>query len=351
MNPLLEVRGLRKYFPAGGSLFRRGRAEVRAVEDVSFAIGPGESFALVGESGCGKSTVARCIAGLLDPDAGQIRLRGGDAAELRRRDRRSFCRTVQMVFQDPYGSLDPRVKVGATIAEPMLIDGKHSRREIRRRVALLLGEVGLPQEAVHRYPHEFSGGQRQRIAIARALALEPALIIADEPVSALDVSVQAQILMLLKSLQRSRNLAFLFVSHDLAVVRNFCDRMAVMYLGRGVEEGAVEGVLEHPLHPYTAALRDSTLPPDPAARHMLQRLEGEIPSALDPPPGCHFHPRCPRVMSACRVDVPSWSSHSPGRRVRCHLFSEATGTPSLKAQDPHDNLVLSESELPIRPAL
>jgi peptide/nickel transport system ATP-binding protein len=315
MPAILEVRDLRKHFTVPGGMPFAQKAAVRAIDGVSFSVEEGESFGLVGESGCGKSTVARCIVNLLRPDGGEIVIhdRQPPAAAAR-----GLHRRVQMVFQDPFSSLNPRLTIGTTLAEPLEIAGGLPRREIRARVAALLQEVGLPENAAAKFPHEFSGGQRQRISIARALALEPPLIVADEPVSALDVSVQAQILLLLESLRTTRGLSLLFISHDLGVVRNFCQRVAVMYLGRIVEEGPVERVFAEPLHPYTLALRDSSLPPDPAARDRLARIEGEMPSAIAPPSGCHFHPRCPRRMPVCAVEAPAWTGLGDGRGVACH---------------------------------
>jgi oligopeptide/dipeptide ABC transporter ATP-binding protein len=322
---LLKVAQLKKYFTSPRSLFHGARPAVRAIEEVSFSIEKGESFALVGESGCGKSTVARCIVGLLRPDGGEVQINGNNLEEMRRRAPRDAYRAVQMVFQDPYSSLNPRKSIGDAIAEPLIVDNMLSRSQIRTKVASLLEEVGLDAEAALRYPHEFSGGQRQRIGIARALALEPALLIADEPVSALDVSIQSQILLLLKSLQRNRNLSILFITHDLGVVRNFCDRMGVMYLGRIVERGGVDEVLDHPLHPYSAALRDAALAPDVKTSRNLVQLEGEMPSAVNPPTGCHFHPRCPVVLDQCsRVDPP-WIAQSATRGARCHLLAASDG--------------------------
>ena len=329
MRPILEVRDLRKHFPVRAGLLARSRAAVRAVDGVSFVVGEGESFGLVGESGCGKSTVARCVVGLVTPDSGDIVVEGEPIAARSGARGRRLHRSVQMIFQDPFSSLNPRLTVGTTLAEPLVIAGGLSRVEIRVRVRGLLQEVGLPDSAALKFPHEFSGGQRQRIAIARALALRPPLIVADEPVSALDVSVQAQILLLMESLRAERNLGLLFISHDLAVVRNFCQRVAVMYLGRIVEEGPVERVFAAPRHPYTLALRDSSLPPDPSARDRLARIEGEMPSAIDPPRGCHFHPRCPKRMPICAVEAPAWTPSAlipsgGGGGVACHLHPPAT---------------------------
>ncbi|BBK41168.1 ABC transporter ATP-binding protein [Allostella vacuolata] len=328
MPPILEVRDLRKFFPVPGGGFGPRQA-VRAIDGVSFTVERGQSYGLVGESGCGKSTVARCIVGLLTPDSGRITVEGEALTTGRSARGRRLHRSVQMVFQDPFSSLNPRLAIGTTLAEPLAIAGGLSRAQIRARVAELLREVGLPENAAAKFPHEFSGGQRQRISIARALALRPPLIVADEPVSALDVSVQAQILLLLDGLRIEHDLGLLFISHDLAVVRNFCQRVAVMYLGRIVEEGPVERVFADPKHPYTLALRDSSLPPDPAARDRLARIEGEMPSAIDPPKGCHFHPRCPRRMPICSVEAPAWTPFADGG-VACHLHPppDATVTPA-----------------------
>ncbi|MCC7274808.1 MAG: ABC transporter ATP-binding protein [Alphaproteobacteria bacterium] len=324
MLPILEVRDLRKHFPMGSALRLGPRPAVRAVDGVSFTVREGETFGLVGESGCGKSTVARCVVGLVPADAGTIVVQGEPLTTARGMRGRRLHRRVQMVFQDPYASLNPRLAVGTTLAEPLVIAGGLSRAEIRSRVAGLLVEVGLPENAAAKFPHEFSGGQRQRIAIARALALRPPLIVADEPVSALDVSVQAQILLLLDALRTSHRLSLLFISHDLAVVRNFCQRVAVMYLGRIVEEGPVERVFAAPRHPYTLALRESSLPPDPVARERLARIDGEMPSAIDPPGGCHFHPRCPRRMPICAKVAPAWTPVEGQGGVACHLHPPAS---------------------------
>jgi len=312
-GPVLTVEGLRKHFHP-----RRG-VTVRAVEDVSFAIGPGAAFGLVGESGCGKSTVARALLRLIEPDAGRVLYRGEDMLAARGAALKALRRRLQIVFQDPYSSLDPRQSVGSALAEPMRVHGIAAGRAARDRAAALLEEVGLPPSALDRFPHEFSGGQRQRIGIARALTVEPELIVADEPVSALDVSVQAQVLLLLRDLRERRGLSFLFVSHDLSVVRWFCDRVAVMYLGHIVEEGPVDRVLAEPLHPYARMLRDASPVPDPARRAALPRIVGEIPSAAAPPPGCPFHPRCPHAMPVCAERMPGWTGAPAGGGVACHL--------------------------------
>jgi peptide/nickel transport system ATP-binding protein len=319
-EPLLKVEGLRKHFVSRKGFPRPKTVTVRAVEDVSFTIGEGEAFGLVGESGCGKSTVARAMLRLTEPDAGRVIYRGEDFRAAQGAAQKSFRRRMQIVFQDPYSSLDPRQSIGSALMEPMRVHGIAEGREARRRAGALLEEVGLPPAALDRFPHEFSGGQRQRIGIARALTVEPELIVADEPVSALDVSVQAQVLLLLKDLRKRRGLAFLFVSHDLSVIRWFCDRVAVMYLGRIVEEGPAARVLADPMHPYARMLRDASPVPDPSRRGVLPRIIGEIPSAANPPPGCPFHPRCTEAMPACATVLPRWTPAGPGQGgVACHL--------------------------------
>jgi len=317
--PLLEVQGLRKHFRVTRGLVRRETVTVRAVEDVSFRIGAGQAFGLVGESGCGKSTAARALLRLVEPDGGSVRFRGEDVLAARGAALTRLRRRLQIVFQDPYSSLNPRQTVGGALTEPMRVHGLAHGAAARDKAAALLEEVGLPPAALRRLPHEFSGGQRQRIGLARALALEPELIVADEPVSALDVSVQAQVLLLLRELQTRRGLAFLFVSHDLSVVRWFCERVAVMYLGRIVEEGPAGRVLAEPLHPYARMLRDASPIPNPDRRGQLPRIVGEIPSAANPPPGCPFHTRCPNVMPVCRTVMPGWTAAGDGGGVACHL--------------------------------
>ena len=319
--PLLEVRGLVKHFAA-----RRGHAlshaAVRAVDGLDLTVRPGEAFGLVGESGCGKSTAARAMLRLVEPDAGSILFEGTDLGALRRSEFVAVRKRLQIIFQDPYSSLSPRRSIGQTLMEPMAVHGIARGEAARWRAADLLEEVGLPQSALARYPHEFSGGQRQRIGIARALALDPVLVVADEPVSALDVSVQAQVLLLMKALQTRRNLAFVFVSHDLGVIRWFCERVAVMYLGRIVEQGPVAEVFSRPRHPYSRMLRDASPVPDPERRRILPRAVGEIPSAASPPPGCHFHPRCPRATEICASQYPRWRA-TPGVGFACHHPLEA----------------------------
>ena len=315
---ILTVKGLVKRFHVGGGLFSRPSI-VHAVEDVSFSVPAQGSLGLVGESGCGKSTVARCLLRLIEPDGGDVVFEGMDLLGLSKSEMCSVRQRLQIVFQDPYASLNPRRTVAQTLAEPLKVHGLESDREISERVAAALAEVGLPADSAGHYPHEFSGGQRQRIGIARALVLAPRFIVADEPVSALDVSVQAQVLKLLESLRAKHGLSFLFVSHDLGVVRHICDRVAVMYLGRVIEEAPVPDIFDNPLHPYTQMLRAASPVPDPKARFALPRIIGEIPSAVNPPSGCAFHPRCPNAMPRCAVETPAMKEVAPSRRVACHL--------------------------------
>jgi oligopeptide/dipeptide ABC transporter ATP-binding protein len=322
-EPLLEIRDLSKSFAASHNILGGVRTRVLAVAGVSFSVQPAEAFGLVGESGCGKSTTGRAVLRLVEPDQGTILFKGEDVLAADGRRLRRLRRQMQIVFQDPYSSLNPRRTVGQTLAEPMRVHGFGSRAEIRDRIASVLAEVGMPADAAAKYPHEFSGGQRQRIGIARALVLDPELIVADEPVSALDVSIQAQILVLLRGLQQRRGLSFIFISHDLGVVRHFCRSVAVMYLGRIVERGPVPAIFDEPLHPYTRALRDASPVPDPKAKVVFARLEGEVASPLDPPPGCHFHPRCPHAMEICRNVYPDWVQVTPERGVACHLYPPA----------------------------
>ncbi|MGH7119940.1 MAG: ABC transporter ATP-binding protein [Acetobacteraceae bacterium] len=314
--PLLEVRGLKTYFPA-----RDGAGVVRAVDDVSFTLHRGETLGIVGESGCGKSTLGRSLLRLIEPTAGEIILDNQDVRALDAKRLRALRRQMQIVFQDPYASLDPRQNVGAILAEPLEIHGIGTRAERTRRVAELLDLVGLGAEAAGKYPHEFSGGQRQRIGIARAIALEPRLIIADEPVSALDVSIQSQILNLLTSLRERLGLSYLFISHDLAVVEHISDSVAVMYLGRIVESGPADEIFAHPCHPYTQAL----LAAIPQAERRGSRIvpKGEVPDPEHPPSGCHFHPRCPKAMPVCFETYPAAvavGASEARHLVACHLY-------------------------------
>ncbi len=317
MTALLQLDGLAKHFTSRRGFPRAAAATVRAVDGVTLAVQAGEAFGLVGESGCGKSTLARLALRLVEPTAGSVRFAGEDVLAARGAGLLRLRQRMQIVFQDPFSSLSPRRSIGQTLVEPLAVHGIATGREARARAAALLEEVGLDPSALGRYPHAFSGGQRQRIGIARALVLQPELLVADEPVSALDVSVQAQILTLLKALQTRRGLGFLFVSHDLAVVRWFCVRVAVMYLGRIVEQGPVAAVFERPRHHYTRMLCEASPIPDPARRGMLPRVTGEIPSASAPPPGCHFHPRCPAATELCRREYPRWDD-AAGHGFACH---------------------------------
>ncbi len=315
--PVLEVAGLIKHFRLTKGFPRAVTTTVRAVDGINLAVQESEAFGLVGESGCGKSTAARAILRLIEPDAGSIRFNGTDVRAARAAPLIALRRRMQIIFQDPYSSLNPRRTIGQTLTEPLAVHRVARGAAARQLVVGLLDEVGLPPGSLDRYPHEFSGGQRQRICIARALALEPELIVADEPVSALDVSVQAQVLLLLKGLQARRRLAFLFVSHDLGVIRWFCGRVAVMYLGRIIEQGPAPDVFSAPRHPYTRMLRDASPIPDPALRGALPRVTGEIPSAADPPRGCHFHPRCANASDVCRTTYPEWRE-AAGQGYACH---------------------------------
>jgi oligopeptide/dipeptide ABC transporter ATP-binding protein len=317
-EPLLRVRGGRKYFPVGGGSFGR-RRWVRAVDGVDLEVREGETVALVGESGCGKSTLGRVVLRLIEADEGEIHFAGEDVRQAGRAELRRLRRSMQIIFQDPYASLNPRMSVGEAIAEGLVIHKLVSRDERPSRVAELLEVVGLRPEHAQRYPHEFSGGQRQRIGIARALALEPRLIVADEPVSSLDVSIQAQILNLMLELQQRFGIAYLFISHDLRVVRHLADRVYVMYLGRIVETAPAEQVYSAPQHPYTEALLSAVPFPDPAHRKERIVLEGDVPSPIAPPPGCPFHPRCPKAVEVCAQEAPALRSVATDHASACHL--------------------------------
>jgi oligopeptide/dipeptide ABC transporter ATP-binding protein len=316
---MLEVRGAVRHYRVGGRLGVRPRW-LRAVDGVDLALTPGETLALVGESGCGKSTLARLALRLEEPTGGQILYAGEDVWKLDRTGLQRFRRQVQMVFQDPYASLNPRMRVASIVGEGLEIHRIGTGAERRQRVRDLLDQVGLPPEAAAAYPHEFSGGQRQRIGIARALAVEPRVLVADEPVSALDVSIQAQILNLLQDLKSTRGLTYLFISHDLRVVEHIADRVAVMYLGRIVEECGAEALFDEPLHPYTQALLEAVPVPEPTAVPPKALLEGDVPSPIAPPSGCPFHPRCPRVFGPCPAEVPTLARVAAGRLVACHLY-------------------------------
>jgi len=319
MSALLEAEALTKHFPVRRGIFGRTAGLVRAVDSVSFTIEAGKTLGLVGESGCGKTTTSRMILNVEPPTSGEIRFDGGRLDRLDRDDLRRYRRAVQAVFQDPYASLDPRMRVGSIVGEPLIINERPPGPALRKRVLELLDLVGLPERAAALFPHEFSGGQRQRIAIARALALSPRLVVLDEPVSALDVSIRAQILNLLRDLQRRLGVAYLFIAHDLAAVAHMSHVIAVMYLGKIVELGAAAEVALRPKHPYTQALFSAALPLDPGERREEIILSGEIPSPLDPPLGCRFHTRCLHVMERCRRDEPPLAPES-GRLVACHLY-------------------------------
>ena len=326
---LLEVRDLRKYFPVRGGLLRRVVANVRAVDGVSFSVARGQTFGLVGESGCGKSTLGRSIIRLQEPTAGEVLLEGEDIAALSRQELLPYRRRMQMIFQDPYASLSPRRTVEQTLREPLDVHNIGKVAERDRRVRELLEVVGLSSRALNRYPHEFSGGQRQRVGIARALALEPQLIVADEPVSALDVSVQSQVLNLVEDLQAEHGIAFSFIAHDLAVIQHGSDVIGVMYLGRLVEIASSTDLYAEPKHPYTIALMSAIPQPEPGSGRKRIVLDGEVPSPMNPPPGCPFHTRCPKVMDRCRSEIPTLknlgSEISP-HWVSCHLH-EKPGNP------------------------
>jgi len=324
MTEVLRIEALQKLFPVRRGLLQRVAGHVRAVDGVSFAIQAGETLCLVGESGCGKSTVGKTILRLQEPTAGQIWLGGTEVTTLDEEQMRVHRRQVQMVFQDPYSSLNPRMRVGQIVAEPLENFGLAEGAEKERQVVALLEKVGLRKDAMQRFPFEFSGGQRQRLGIARALALNPKLIVADEPVSALDVSVQAQVLNLLMDLQEEFGLAYLFISHDLAVVEHIGHRIAVMYLGRIVELAPKDRIFAQPLHPYTEALMAAAPIADPKARRKRLVIEGDVPSPMNPPPGCHFHTRCPYAEARCKVEYPPLQEIAPGHVVACHLRTKDT---------------------------
>jgi len=317
--PVLEVTDLKKHFPIKKGLLRRTAGYVYAVDGVTLSIRAGETLGLVGESGCGKSTVGRAILRLIEPTAGSIKLNGVDITHLDKAALRPFRRQMQIIFQDPFSSLDPRMSAGSIVGEPLRVHDIGSRKERRARVADIFRRVGLRPEQMDNFPHQFSGGQRQRIGIARALALEPSLIIGDEPVSALDVSIQAQILNLVMDLQDELGLTYLFISHNLAVVEHISHHIAVMYLGRVVEYTDKRTLFTAPLHPYTESLLAAVPVPDPAIKRKKMLLQGDVPSPVKPPPGCHFHTRCPYVFDRCRVESPALREVKPGQLVACHL--------------------------------
>ncbi|MBS0526896.1 MAG: dipeptide ABC transporter ATP-binding protein [Proteobacteria bacterium] len=328
MSALLEVTGLKKHFPIYKGVFSKVSGHVYAVDGVSFSIAKGETLGLVGESGCGKSTVGRTLLRLLEPTAGTVKVAGEDITHLEGERLLPYRRRMQMIYQDPYASLNPRMTAGEIVGEPMVVHGLGTPPERRERVAKLFDRCGLRPESVSRYPHEFSGGQRQRIGIARALALNPDLIVGDEPVSALDVSIQAQIINLLMDLQDEFGLSYLFVAHDLAVVEHISHRVAVMYLGRIVEMTDRKSLFEMPLHPYTEALLSAVPIPKASARGRKRViLTGDVPSPINPPSGCHFHARCPYAMPRCRVEAPVLREVVTGHVAACHLHDDGVKFP------------------------
>ncbi|WP_344245548.1 dipeptide ABC transporter ATP-binding protein [Actinocorallia libanotica] len=340
-TPLLEVTDLRKHFPVHAGLLRRQVAAVKAVDGVTFSVNKGETLGLVGESGCGKTTTGRMIMRLLDPSSGSIRFEGRELADLSQRGMRPLRRDIQMIFQDPYSSLNPRKTVGSIVGAPFHLQKIATPHGVKKAVQELLELVGLNPEHYNRYPHEFSGGQRQRIGIARTLALKPRLIVADEPVSALDVSIQAQVVNLLEDLQDELGLTYVVIAHDLSVVRHISDRVAVMYLGRIVEIADREDLYADPKHPYTKALLSAVPIPDPNVRQDRERirLKGDVPSPLDPPPGCPFHPRCWKAQDVCRTTVPPLEEKAAGRLAACHFPESTDGAPPPPPRggdaDPH----------------
>jgi oligopeptide/dipeptide ABC transporter ATP-binding protein len=317
--PVLDVRDLKKHFPVRKGLLRSVTGHVYAVDGVSFSIAPGETLGLVGESGCGKSTVARAVIRLIEPTAGTVRILGRDILALTKAEMRTYRRQAQIIFQDPFSSLNPRMSAGEIVGEPLFVHKLGSRKERQERVAALFGRVGLRPSQMNSLPHQFSGGQRQRIGIARALALDPQLIVGDEPVSALDVSIQAQVINLMMDLQEEKNLSYLFIAHDLAVVEHISHRVAVMYLGRIVEHADKRTLFTSPLHPYTEALLSAVPVPNPRLKRQRRLLEGDVPSPINPPSGCHFHTRCPYATDQCKLEVPPLVEVAPEHWAACHL--------------------------------
>lgn len=330
---LLEVKNLVKHFPLRSGVFSKVRSYVRAVDGISFDIDEGETLGIVGESGCGKSTAGRAILRLIEPTAGEVFYEGTNILKIDREEMRKLRREMQIIFQDPYASLNPRMTVGSIVGEPLAIHRIAKGKERKDQVALILERVGLRTEHIRRYPHEFSGGQRQRIGIARALALNPRLIIADEPVSALDVSIQAQVINLLQDLQKEFDIAYMVISHDLSVIQHICDRIAVMYLGEIVEIANADELVMSPRHPYTEALLSAVPVPDPVALKSKDRiiLRGDVPSPVNPPPGCRFHTRCPYKEDVCTTDTPPLQLISNGHLTACHFADKIFGVSKLGA--------------------
>jgi peptide/nickel transport system ATP-binding protein/oligopeptide transport system ATP-binding protein len=324
MTNLLDVRNLRKTFQVSTGAMAGSHLALKAVDGVSFSLRAGETLGLVGESGCGKSTTGKTILRLLEPDDGEIRFDGEDLVALSPKQMRSRRRDMQMIFQDPYSSLNPRMQIADIVGEPLIIHGLAKGRELRQEVVRLLETVGLGPACLDRYPHEFSGGQRQRIGIARALAVKPRLIVADEPVSALDLSIQAQVVNLMQDIQQQFELTYLFIAHDLSIIEHISDRVAVMYLGRIVELTLADQLYKNPRHPYSEALLNAVPIPNPHARRQKRPLSGEIPSPLNPPSGCHFHPRCPYARELCQHQSPELLDKGGGHLAACH-FSEEVG--------------------------
>jgi oligopeptide transport system ATP-binding protein len=346
VSALLEVEDLAKHYEVKrGLVFGRSVGAVKAVDGISFTVERGETLALVGESGCGKSTTARLVLRLIEPSGGSVRFEGTDITEMRGEPLRKLRRRMQIVFQDPFASLNPRMTVGDILEEPLLVHGIGDKASRRARVNQLLGLVGLAPYHVQRYPHEFSGGQRQRIGIARALAVEPALVVCDEPVSALDVSIQAQVVNLLKDLQARLGLSYLFIAHDLAVVKHMADRVAVMYLGRIVEIAGKEALFANPRHPYTRTLLAAIPRPDPHREMARQIPGGDVPSPMNPPPGCHFHTRCPFATERCREESPSLRAMADGHKVACHYAETLPAAPAAEGATVMSPVALRRLEL------
>ncbi|QKS73083.1 dipeptide ABC transporter ATP-binding protein [Paenalkalicoccus suaedae] len=327
-KPLLKVKGLKKYFPITGGVFAKRVGDVKAVDDVSFEVYEGEVLGIVGESGCGKSTTGKSLLRLIEPSAGEIEFEGKDVTKLSNEEMRKMRRDMQIIFQDPYASLNPRHKIEKILSEPLIVHGIGTKAERKKKVQEILEIVGLPGEMASRYPHQFSGGQRQRIGIARALIVNPKLIVCDEPVSALDVSIQSQILNLMEDLQEKFGLTYIFIAHDLSVVKHISDRIGVMYLGKMVELASNEALYEEPLHPYTQSLLSAVPDPDPDVRRERVILQGDVPSPSNPPSGCTFHTRCPKAMDVCKSVVPTFQEAKDSHFVACHLYTKEGQEPA-----------------------